>query len=243
MMRHLRPTLAAVLAAAAAVPLAAQAPRPATTRSPMLQSATFDVVAAFDERWRMQLEPLVFGRFSIGLSGSYTTQHDGFGYPYPLPAQDPCPVNVLCTTGGYGNGPPYRAWSVDLSARWYPAALSLGGRRQAVAVYLGEFVGYHRRQYDGPVYYGSCPVCASPQPADTLTNPPPPGSPLPYGGLTRTITGLEPGLEAGLRVLPARHVVIDVGGRFRLATLEDPMQRLRPGDMDSRLVVAVGVGW
>lgn len=238
-MQRIRFVVVLAAALASATPLAAQSGRAA----PMLQSVTFDVVGAFDQRWRAQIEPLVFGRFTVGISGGYSTQNDGLGYyPYPLRPQIPCPIDMLCTSGGgLGNGPPYKAWSVDLAARWYPAALSFGGRRQAVAFYLGEFVGYHERRLDQQVIFYGCPACAVP--ADTLLPPPPPLGVPQYASLTQKLTGFEPGFEVGLRILPARHVVLDVGGRFRLATIEDPYQRLRPGDLDARLVVGVGVGW
>lgn len=211
-------------------------------RAPVLQTVTFDVAAAFQQRYRAMVEPLVFGRFAIGLSGEYTTEPDNtyyYGINYPQ-----CPPDVLCTQGQADNGSSYRAWSFNLHARWYPAAFSFGGRRQAVAAYVGEFIGYHERQLRQPVYYG-CPTCNYPPPLDTTVIPPNP-YPYPYPGpstLVQVLHGWEPGVEFGVRLLPMRHVVMDVGGRFRLATIEDVQSGTRPGGVDSRLVVAVGVGW
>jgi hypothetical protein len=69
---------------------------------------------------------------------------------------------------------------------------------------------------------------------------PPPGGNSVY---TQILHGWEPGVEFGVRLLPMRRMVMDVGGRFRLATIEDYRSGTRAGGVDSRLVVAVGVGW
>lgn len=228
----------AILALPFAGPLAAQSryrgdePRP---HAPVLQTATFDVAAAFQQHYRAEIEPLVFGRFAIGVSGEYTTEPDDNQIIY-YPVGQPCPINMLCGTGTAGDNSGYRAWSFNLHARWYPALLSFGGRRQSASVYFGEFIGYHERRTSQTIYYG-CPMCAIPQ--DTTIYYPPGGP----SAFTQTVHGWEPGVEVGVRLLPMRHVVMDVGGRFRLATISDYQSRTQPGSLDSRLVVAVGVGW
>lgn len=237
----------ALLALPAAAALSAQvSPAAAPAPMPVLQTATFDVAAAFQQHYRAMIEPLVFGRFAIGISGEYTTEPDQSGFiNYPIAYG--CPVNMLCANGAAGDGTDYRAWSFNLHARWYPAALSLGGPRQSASVYVGEFIGYHERQTSQTIYYG-CPTCnyRPPQPQDTTLYPPLPPNPYPYPGpsnLTQVLHGWEPGLEFGVRLLPMRHLVMDVGGRFRLATIQDFQSSTRPGGVDSRLVVAIGVGW
>jgi len=57
------------------------------------------------------------------------------------------------------------------------------------------------------------------------------------------LDGWEPGIEVGARIAPLPHVFIDVGGWWKLVRIEDPMQRKQPGDVESKLVVAVGIGW
>lgn len=238
-----RSILAVVLGAGASARLAAQAPaQPSAVHlpAPMLQTATFDVSAAFQHHWRAALEPLVFGRFAIGLSGEYTTEPEqpiyGILYPYPQ-----CPINMFCANPASDPGTSYRAWSFNLSARWYPAVLSMGGARQSLGLYVGEFIGYHERTISQPIYYG-CPNCYYPPPIDSTsqTFPRPPIDP---GRYTQVVHGFEPGVELGVRILPMQHVVIDVGGRFRLATIRnDFYSGVQPGDVDSRLVVAVGLG-
>ena len=232
----------ALLALPLAGGLAAQSRDRGTERlhAPVLQTATFDVAAAFQQHYRAMIEPLVFGRFAIGISGEYTTEQDD-QTQYPV-AYGACPINRLCAIGSSNNENDYRAWNFNLHARWYPAALSLGGRRQSASVYLGEFIGYHERRTSQPVYYG-CPNCYYPPPMDTTQIPP---NPYPYpgpSGFVQTLHGWEPGVEFGVRLLPMRHVVMDIGGRFRLATIQDFQSPTRPGGVDSRLVVALGIGW
>lgn len=233
------------------------------TPAPVQQTATLDVASAFEQRYRAMIEPLVFGRFAIGVSGEYTTEPDG-NPNYVVYPEYGCPVNVLCARPSpagvsvpccgydylYGNGEKYRAWSFDLRARWYPEMLSIRGARQSASVFVGEFIGYHQRRSSQVVYYG-CPYCLdTPPPLDTIsfrqdtTTLPRPGQY--YGGssfFTQKVKGWEPGIEFGVRVWPTSHVVLDVGGQFRLVRLEDYQSALRPGDVDKRLIVAIGVGW
>ena len=46
-----------------------------------------------------------------------------------------------------------------------------------------------------------------------------------------------------MRLEPLGPLFVDVGGWFKLVTVDDPTQRLRPGQLDARLVAAVGIGW
>ncbi len=233
----------AFLSAFAAGTLAAQG----SARAPasILQTATIDVASAFQQHYRAMIEPLVFGRFAIGLSGEYTTEPDGPRNDYILYPVAGCSIETLCTGDRAPfDGSRYRAWSFNLHGRWYPSALSFKGQRQSAALYVGEFIGFHERRTTQPVYYG-CPSCyTGPPPPDSAgvgLQPVPPGSY--YNPYTQVLRGWEPGAEFGVRVLPLRHVVMDVGGRFRLARLDDYQSGTRPGGVDGRLVVTIGVGW
>ncbi len=251
-MTLLRSTVAAASLLAALRPLSAQAPAAATPAAPaapvaaarvpapVLQTVGFDIAAAVDQRWRLSLEALVFGRWSVGLSGTYTTHPTGSGYAYyAYGGTDPiypCTINSCLP---YPNVD-YRAWSFDLSARYYPAVLSLGNARQRVSVFVGEYISYGQREITTDEF-AYCPVCA--QPVDTLVQPP--YNPLPqvFPGITTKLEAFEPGVELGLRLMPARNVFLDVGGNFRLVRMDDPWSVKRPGDIDPKLVVAFGIGW
>lgn len=249
-----------IIAATLANTSLAQRPR-AVTRflSPpddasLRQTLTFDVAAAFQERYRASTEALVFGRFSVGLSGEYTTQSDDRQVYYPLPMQA-CMIDRPCVPDyyyPYEDARKYRAWSFNIHGRWYPRKLSFEGARQSASVYIGEFIGYHERRLTQSVYYGyGCPVCEGTPRGDSLSLPPPVDStsfypPYPYpdrASYTQKLHGWEPGVEFGVRVMPARHVVIDVGGMLRIETLMDPQSGVRPGGLVKQLAVAVGVGW
>lgn len=251
----------AFVSLALATSLAAQTPaRPPAAAAPVPNTLSFDVAGLADSRARLALEPLVFGRWTIGLAGSYTWNTDarvyyyggGFAIPELPPVDCSDPRNLCSSTGPggpYNAAPRYRAWSFDVGARFYPAALSLSDSRHRLMVYLGEFLGYqHRRVRVNQVCY-YCPTIlrgdtsfAPPQPPDTLPGPILPPYPT-TDRVVRTLNGLEPGAELGVRLVPAPPVFIDVGGWFKIVTVDDPMQRLRPGDLDARLVIAVGVGW
>ena len=266
-MHAVRLTLAAMLLAGT---LAAQTPaRRDPEAAPVLQSLAVDVAALVDDRYRIAIEPLTFGRLALGLSGSYTTTPTadlGVYYPYPVLERG----GVAATSGGqvipcydqYScagmDQVKYRAWSFELSARYYPAFLSFSNARQRVSVYLGEFIGWHQRRIEFTPYYSGCgpyDLCvapASPAGVDTIVPPntvippqPYPYPPYPYPGprVNQRLDGWEPGIEVGARISALPHVFIDVGGWFKLVRLEDPMQRKQPGDVESKLVVAVGIGW
>jgi len=238
----------------------AQTPR---TPAPVQQSATIDIASAFEQRYRAMIEPLVFGRFALGISGEYTTEPDG-NSDYILYPQYGCAPELTCAQFtptsssvpccgydyGYGSGEKYRAWSFSLHARWYPEALSIRGTRQSASFFVGEFIGFHTRRTSQVVYYG-CAYCReTPPPVDSGSVRPdsaiaPRDDPF-YGGhssFTQKIKGWEPGMEFGVRVWPTSHVVMDIGGQFRLVRLEDYQSGRRPGDVDKRLLVSVGIGW
>ena len=252
----------------AAASLAAQTPgrrTPASDAVTPRQTLGFDAAALVNDRYRVAMEPLVFGRFTVGLAAAYTRTADPPTYvniygpvvysgincrdirnlcdASPLP-----PICYGCPPGYQDPGSTYRAWSLDLSVRYYPAPLTLTGPRQRAMVYVGEFIGYHKRRLDQRILYYGCPYCEAPPPVDSLGLPPPDSSffapPQPYyNSFVRNLHGWEPGVEVGVRLIPAGPVFVDVGGWFKLVTVEDAMQRIRPGNVDSRLVVAVGIGW
>lgn len=257
--------------------LAAQTParQSSTTVVTPRQTLSFDVAALVDDRARVGLEPLVFGRWTIGLGASYTRTAPEEEFPYPVPLRDfgqrdvvtettgrtvvviqrpPCILGYPCPDTYPFERPKYRAWSLDLSARYYPAAFSFSNPRQRLMLYVGEFIGYHKRRVEQSlIYYYGCLYCESPPPLpprDAMFAPPPdtgyippPIIPPSLSRVVQNLRGWEPGVEIGVRLIPASPVFIDVGGWFKLVTVDDPMQRVRPGDVDSRLVVAVGVGW
>ncbi len=240
----------AVLPLLLATSLAAQAPpAPSGAASPPAavaprQTAFFDVAALVDSRQRFGLEPLVFGRWTIGLIGTHyrtdAPQQTIMGGPIVIMPGGLCPSTGCGPTPYPGNSSSYDAWSLDLAVRYYPAVLSFNGAHHRFMAYVGEFVGYHRRTITQSMY--AVPL-ASPL-ADTLTLPPlAPSNPVYPVAERQRLTGWEPGAELGVRLIPLGPVFIDVGGWFKLVTIDDPTQSIRPGQVDARLVVAVGVGW
>ena len=249
-MRSLR---LAVLPLLVATSLAAQAPEPSNqTPTPAaavapLRTAFFDVAALVGSRERFGLEPLVFGRWTVGLIGShYSTGAPGYygnsidvpdlgggSAPTILCISPGCPVPTPATSSSY------TAWSIDFAVRYYPAALSLRDPRRRLMVYIGEFVGYQWRTLTQNLY----PPVAVPL---TGSSPSPPCA---YPGCSGSVTssqrftGWEPGAEIGVRLEPLGPLFVDVGGWFKIVGVDDPTQRVRPGHLDSRLVVAVGIGW
>jgi hypothetical protein len=215
-MRSLR---LAVLPLLVATSLAAQAPSPSSpTPTPAAvvaprRTAFFDVAALVGSRERFGLEPLVFGRWTIGVIATHG--HSGSLEQQNLNAPDGLPRPVApCPSFGCGAPSPssYNAWSFDITVRYYPAFLTSRDLQRRFMLYLGEFVGYQWRTINQPEW-------------------------------KQYLAGLEPGAEAGLRLKPLGPLFIDVGGWFKLVTVDDPTQRLRPGQLDSRLVAAVGIGW
>lgn len=202
----------AVLAIAAA-PAAAQIPA---------RSVTFDAASAFDQRYRASVEGAVLGQFTIGLGLAYAHEEAQGSLIRP-----PCLPDIVCQPV-FVDGSLYRAVSVDLAARWYPAPLQWRRGEQKAGVYLGEFVGFHHRTLQGSIMSPPCPpemFCTTDRPT------------------IQRLSGLEPGAEIGIRLMPTRRFIADVGGRFRLATMDDAYARLSPGDVDARFVIGLGLAW
>lgn len=199
------------------------APAVAASQTPS-RSVTFDAASAFEQRYRASFEAAVLGRFTVGLGASYT--RDAAQGTLIVPPQ-PCLPDIACPQP-FSEGSVYRAWSVDLSARWYPRALAWQRGDQSASLYLGEFVGYHHRSLSAPVII-SCPITM------LCTDP--------ANAIVSRMRGIEPGGEIGIRLKPTRHFVLDVGGRFRVATFDDEFMRTAAGDVDARFVVGLGLGW
>jgi hypothetical protein len=248
-MRSLR---LAILPLLIATSLAAQTPAPSSAASNPVavvapqRTAFFDVAALVNNRQRFGLEPLIFGRWALGLIGSHYSTGAPVqvqNYNYPL-AGGPAVPTTLCPIEGCPSNPvsasSYNAWSLDLAVRYYPAALSFNDPRRRLMVYIGEFVGYQWRTITQAL------DLSVPLPAGSGNTAPPcvyPGcGPIQVNDRTR-ITGWEPGAEVGVRLKPLDPLFVDVGGWFKLVTVDDPTQRIRPGQLDARLVVAVGIGW
>ena len=253
-----------MLCACLAGALSAQSPvrEPRREPLPVLQTISVDLGAAMQERWRLAVEPLVFGRFTLGLAGSFTTTPDGEGWRsspivyYETFAPTP-PCNIVdpyyCQPFPAGK-PSYRAWSITAHARWYPAALSFDRERQRLGVYIGEFLGYQQRRITGtqliyPPYYGPGDSLFAPAGGGALPYPYPDPYPYPYPYPTpgprwiERLHGWEPGAEVGARLMMGKRVIVDVGGSLRMVAIDDPYSRLRPGAADTRFVLAVGIGW
>ena len=237
----------------AAAPLRAQEPARAPA-VPTTRSLSYDVAALAKDRFRGGLEALAFQRFTVGLSGSYshTVDQEYYAYPMNRTLYDPyyCAPEMSSCIGPYWNTPPrYRAWALDLAIRYYPSVLSFQNGPSRMMVYVGEFVGYHWRTWDEEriYYYGYGPDDPVPlESSDSVI--PPPGTMPPYiwpgpNPIRRTLNAIQPGVEFGVRLLPFSGLFIDVGGRFTLVTIEDPMQRVLKGNVESRLVVAGGISW
>jgi hypothetical protein len=142
---------------------------------------------------------------------------------------------------------PAREYMVDLFTRVYPISLSSATPKHRVSGYLGGFVGYHRRELDQTVYPPcvlgaiACPVVASPSGSTIPCQIP--CQPLPPRAVRTISAGLEPGAELGVRVMPLGDLFIEVGGWARLITFPDPTGRFAEGQIQSRLTLAVGLGW
>jgi len=243
----------AVLPLLVATSLAAQAPEPSiappapVAAAAPARTAFLDLAALVGDRQRFGLEPLVFGRWTVGLIGSHysTGSPTYYGTPVVTDLNVPGTVTIgLCPIGGCpptgsGSTSSYAAWSLDFAVRYYPAALSLNDPRRRLMVYIGEFVGYQWRTITQVSY----PPVAVPLAGSTQAMP------CAYPGCSGQViqkqhfTGWEPGAEVGVRLKPLDPLFIDVGGWFKIVGVDDPYQRLTPGQVDARLVAAVGVGW
>lgn len=271
-----RPSHLLTLLAAAALlgpgTLVAQAPAPEPAAGPVLRSLWFDAGALGNDQIRVGAEAIPVGRFTVGLSVSYSHKphpRDQFPYPIgyldgvrggPLPQCDPRMLSLCAYPDyyyGYGAATRYRAWAFDLAVRYYPEALSFRNGAARMMVYGGAYAGYHWRVWDEQPSY-SCyaypcplaPAAAPPSPllapADSVIVLPPPGGYYPaiyQSPIRHLLKGVEPGVELGVRLLPIGPLFLEAGGRFTLAVVDDPMQRVRPGDVDARLVLAAGISW
>jgi hypothetical protein len=196
---------------------------------------------------------------------------DDYSYPLPyavpetyLGVRDPIPCDVrslaLCAYPSYypygGESPRYRAWSFNVAARFYPRFLSFRNGPRQMMVYAGGFLGFHWRVADEvqPIYYNNPLVDTVPRPLaprdsvvvirpDSASIWPPYPIPCCSNPVRRTISGLQPGIEIGVRLMPLRRVFVEAGGRFSLVTIDDPWRRARLGDVESRLVIAGGIVW
>jgi hypothetical protein len=237
---------------------------------PVPRSVTLDLGAALDERWRVLVEPIALGRVTFGVSGQWTTAPDratpgssgllGAAMLVPPDGDEPC-TSEICITGVPGIYPSYqqrvryRAGAATLHVRWYPELLSLGEEGRSAQVYVGEFIGYHRRRittttrygWGGPMPAGGSAGVPEPTRPDSLTLPPvlPPVLPPPPRDerVTQHLRGWEPGLEFGVRGQLGRRALLDLGVSTRLLTIDDPLSARRPGQTDTRLVLGVGIGW
>jgi hypothetical protein len=205
------------------------------------RSAALDLAALVNGEIRASVEPLVLGRSAVGVSlARWWGGQTGY-YGVPLSNQLVAPVGIDPLH-------PAREYMVDLYARVYPVSFSSATPKHGVSGYLGAFVGYHRRTFDQTFYPpcvladGSlCPLAASPS-GSTIPCQVPCQSFVPQ--TERTIrAGVEPGAELGVRVMLLRDLLIEVGGWARLITFTDPTGRFEEGQVQSRLTLAVGLGW
>ncbi|MGD0484285.1 MAG: hypothetical protein ABSB58_06480 [Gemmatimonadales bacterium] len=190
-----------------------------------------------------------------------------YGGVVPLSEGDLYPVcNPQFCGGGYSNGDAqrYRAWTAALTARFYPASFSFRNGASRMMVYAGAHAGLRWSTWDETlIYYGCTTYCPPyayplagsasgraprPSPADSVNVFFPP-NPYPYpivsgpNPVRHSRGGFEPGLDVGVRFLPVGPLFMEVGGRFTLVTADDLMRRTRPGDVESRLVLAAGFAW
>ena len=233
--RTLLALAAALLVAAVHAPARAQ-----VTRSiPTVRGAYFDAGALKRDRIRGGLEALAFGRFTIGLAGSYSHAVDRDGYIYWNRPRGRYAIEVCCDhpesyscMEAVSTPSRYRTWALDLSLRYYPSFLSFQDRPSRMWAYVGEFVGYHWRTWDEQVWYVPYP----PNPYADYNYFAGPMRPI-----RRTLNAIQPGVEVGVRLVPFSRLLIDAGARFTLVTVDDPLQRMSKWNVESRLVVAGGI--
>jgi hypothetical protein len=254
-MRSLAPSLT-ILAAAllGAGTLPAQNPSAA---GPTTRSVWYDAGALTHGQIRAGVEAIPLGRFTAGLSVSYSDRphpRDYVAYPNvyaptvdglrPSYYCDPRMLTLCVDPAYYADQTRYRAWAFNLAVRYYPEALSFRNGAARMMVYAGGYVGYHWRTWDeNVVYYYGGPLPL----ADSVAGPLPPGGYYPIAPgpnpIRHTLKGVEPGVELGVRLMPIGPLFIEAGGRFTLSIIDDRMQRVRPGDVETRLVIAAGVAW
>jgi hypothetical protein len=208
--------------------LFAQAPK-------LRPSVSVDLAALTTGEVRLALEPLVHGRGAFGVSLARWWGGNTY-YATPLEA-----TSQLAPVPGIDQLHPSREYMIDLYARAYPLSFASAAPKHPISGYVGGFIGVHRRENQQSVIYGlyPCPldvqVCPANGPCQP-TCPPPVVSKMGQWGV-------EPGAEIGFRFNPLNDVFVEVGGRARLITFPDPTGRFEEGQIDSRLTIAVGVGW
>jgi len=233
-------TIAFLVIPLATAVLVAQPARGTSADAPLMQAVSLDVGAVMEDRLFIALEPLVFGRVSLGLGASLSTQSNRGPVAYPLAISAPTTLFAPCLPEACPPTPAaqdrQRASSVGLRLRWYPKVPSFSGERRAIAGYVGESLDWQERSTTTYTYY------PPPMASDTLLSA---GAiDWPYGETyRRRIHGLETSFEFGARLMLSRRVLIDVGTSTRLVRLDDPDSRLRPGDTASRFTFAIGFGW
>ena len=181
-------------------------------------SASLDATALIDGEVRLSVDPLVFGIATLGWSVGIWTGKSLIS-----------DTDFFRVMGSLYRPPKNREYTFDLTARLYPSWGGIEESNRLLNLFLGGFVGWHKR-------------------ATERVAPCPPGSlcaaSFPSRGLVRSSAqGVEPGVEAGARFFPIPHLVIDLGGRARLIAFADPTERFTRGTIDLRLAVSVGVAW
>jgi len=263
--------LAALLGASAAAAQApASAPQVPPVAAP--HSLWFDAAALADHEFRGGLEAITVGRVTLGASIGYSHRGHpqdqlvyplGYAYPAIGIAYPQCDPRALmeCDYFYPGDTPRYRAWTAAFTVRFYPASFAFRNGASRMMVYAGAHTGFRWSTWDESVVYYGCPYCAyplagstsgrtpRPTPADSVVTMPPYPYPYPYpivpspSPTHHSRGSFEPGLDVGVRFLPVGPLFLEVGGRFTLVTMDDRMRRTRPGDVESRLVLAAGLAW
>ena len=236
----------------------AQAYSSRTQPAPALRSIGLDAAALTRHRIRSGVEAVVLGRITLGLSVGYTDRQEDTAatpiYRYPTYGpDDPMPCyesfsGVGCFAPWYAQRERYREWTFDLALRYYPSLLSFRNGPARMTVYAGAFAGYHWRTWDEQAVYPMYMDCTSRTSATSTyldcVNPEVTGGVFWPGTRARkSIQGVQPGAELGVRLVPASGLFVEAGGRFTLVTIDDEWRRSRPGDVEPRLVVAAGLTW
>jgi len=213
--------------------LAAQAPK-------IRPSVSLDLAALADGELRASIQPLVVGRTALGVS---LARWWGGAPVYPVPLE-----TQLLAPSAAATLHPAREYMVDVSMRVYPLSLSSAKAGHRISGYVGGFLGFHRREFDQTVQYGCvagepivCPLVGSSggSAIPCLV----PCQPVPTQAARTISNGFEPGAEVGVRVTPLGDLFFEVGGWARVITFSDPTGRFEDGQLDSRLTLAVGLGW
>ena len=203
-------------------------------------SASLDLAALTAGEIRVSVEPLVLRRATLGVSLARWWRGQTPYYAFPVSSP------LIVPGAGIDATHPAREYMVDLYARVYPLSFASASPKHRITGYLGGFVGYHRREFGQTVYppcvLGGqivCPLAASPSGSPIICCEPPPAP----QAVRFVSSGVEPGAEFGVRVIPWGDVFLEVGGRARLITFSDPTGRFEEGQVASRLTFTVGLGW